>query len=241
MERNSWNDCRFHNRNRSHDAQQLRVDVDFQFRSIDATIVHWRRSWRYSEIACHRQSQSVGWESLWATRIMFLNKIILNETSNKTKQKKQNKTKQKKLSTDWFFQSINQLHRSVHAKQHTISVASVDHTTRLIVVVDDVAPPIATLVAFAATVDVGAALSDVTRPSAAIGDDASVGSRAAASSASRATNAFMSASSLGAASGVTPDSMRWVPSSAPAMATPPPPSSCATMSGRATLHEQCCL
>ena len=68
MERNSWIDCRFHNRNRSHDAQQLRIDVDFQFRSIDAATLHWRRSSRYSEIASDWQSQSVGGEDIWTTR-----------------------------------------------------------------------------------------------------------------------------------------------------------------------------
>ena len=68
MARNSWNDCRFHNRNRSHDAQQLRIDVDFQFRSIDSSSLHWWRSSRYSEIASHRQSQSFGRESLRTTR-----------------------------------------------------------------------------------------------------------------------------------------------------------------------------
>ena len=53
MARNSWHDCRFHNRNRSHDAQQLRIDVDFKSRSIDSALDDWRCSWRYSEIASH--------------------------------------------------------------------------------------------------------------------------------------------------------------------------------------------
>ena len=53
------NDCWFHNCDWSHDAQQLWIEVDFQFRSIDAAIGDWRCSWRYSESACHRQSQRV--------------------------------------------------------------------------------------------------------------------------------------------------------------------------------------
>ena len=70
MARNSWNDCWFHNCNRSHDSKQLWVDVDFQFRSIDAAIVHWRCSSWHSEIASDRQSQSVSGGCLWTTQTL---------------------------------------------------------------------------------------------------------------------------------------------------------------------------
>ena len=47
---------------------QLRINVDFQLRSLDAALDDWRRSQRFVEVARHRQSQGVGGESSRATR-----------------------------------------------------------------------------------------------------------------------------------------------------------------------------